>query len=161
MCIRDSYILSLSSDHGVAPFPELVNQPESIGRRISKQEFKDDIEAIDETIQQKFNLEKSCIKAASGYRGIEPNFEVIKNISIDSLTLTQEIQNQLKNLDYVQETISFIDIKDKLCTKIFIEKTRNSFHPNHGYFIKIIGEKNYLISYKSFGTTHGLSLIHI
>ena len=116
----------------------MANQLESIGRRISKQEFKDDINAIDETIQQKFNRKQSCITSASGYRGIEPNFEVLENLSIDSLTLTQEIQNQLKNLDYIQETISFIDIKDPLCTKIFIEKTRNSFHPNHGYFIKII-----------------------
>lgn len=157
---QENYIISLSSDHGVAPFPELANQPESIGRRISKQEFKDDINAIDETIQQKFNLEQSCIKSASGYRGIEPNFEVLENLSIDSLTLTQEIQNQLKNLDYIQETISFIDIKDPLCTKIFIEKTRNSFHPNHGYFIKIIGKKNHLISYKSVGTTHGSPLYY-
>jgi hypothetical protein len=74
--------------------------------------------------------------------------------------LVNHIQKHLKNLDYIQETVSFIDINNPSCNKLFIEKMRNSYNPNYGYFIKIIGKKNYLIGYKYNGTTHGSPLCY-
>lgn len=157
---QENYILTLTSDHGVAPFPELTHHHESQGERISQQKFQQDIDSIDATIQRELNLNEPSIIAASGYRGVEPNFEVISNPDIDSVKLVNHIQKHLKNLDYIQETVSFIDINNPSCNKLFIEKMRNSYNPNHGYFIKIIGKKNYLIGYKYNGTTHGSPLCY-
>ncbi|NBV56330.1 MAG: hypothetical protein EBR72_00765 [Bacteroidetes bacterium] len=157
---QENYILTLTSDHGVAPFPELTHHHESQGERISQQKFQQDIDSIDATIQRELNLNEPSIIAASGYRGVEPNFKVISNPDIDSVKLVNHIQKHLKNLDYIQETVSFIDINNRSCNKLFIEKMRNSYNPNHGYFIKIIGKKNYLIGYKYNGTTHGSPLCY-
>ena len=44
--------------------------------------------------------------------------------------------------------------------KIFIEKTRNSHNPNHGYFIKVISKSNHLVGYSDHGTTHGSPLYY-
>lgn len=157
---QENYVLTLTSDHGVAPFPELAINSGSQAKRISYNKFELDIDSINLLVQKDLNLNKSCILASSGYRGVEPNFEILNSYDIDSLELINTIQYHLKKLNYVRETISFLDINDLKCNKIFIEKTRNSYNPNHGYFIKIIGEKNHLIDYRHHGTTHGSPLFY-
>jgi arylsulfatase A-like enzyme len=157
---QENYILTLTSDHGVAPFPELAINNGSQAKRISYNKFELDIDSIDLLVQKELNLNKSCILASSGYRGVEPNFKILNSYDIDTLELINTIQYHLKKLNYVKETISFMDINNLKCNKIFIEKTRNSYNPNHGYFIKIIGEKNHLIDYRHHGTTHGSPLFY-
>lgn len=157
---QDNYVLALTSDHGVAPFPELVLNNETQAKRISYSKFKRDIDSIDLLVQKDLNLNESCIMASSGYRGVEPNFEILNSFDTDTLKLINTIQYHLKKLDYVQETISFTDIKNPESSKIFIEKTRNSHNSNHGYFIKIISKKNHLIGYNNHGTTHGSPLYY-
>ena len=157
---QKNYVLALTSDHGVAPFPELALKNGSQAKRISYSKFKRDIDSIDLLVQKDLNLNESCIMASSGYRGVEPNFKILNSFDTDTLKLINTIQYHLKKLDYVQETISFTDIKNPESSKIFIEKTRNSHNSNHGYFIKIISKKNHLIGYNNHGTTHGSPLYY-
>jgi predicted AlkP superfamily pyrophosphatase or phosphodiesterase len=157
---QENYVLTLTSDHGVAPFPELASDSKPHAKRISYSKFLYDIDSIDLLVQKDLNTKESCILASSGYRGIEPKFEVLNNCDADTTKLINSIQYHVKNLNYIEETISFKDINYPKCNKIFIDKTRNSHNPNHGYFIKIIGKKNCLIGYSNHGTTHGSPLYY-
>lgn len=150
----ENYLLALTSDHGVAPFPEIVKQQGIRAKRVTKDRYRSDIDSIDQIIQRKFKLSSPAILHAN-YSGIEPNFNYLRNNQLDSNRVINEILMHVKNLDYVAETYTFTDIKDSMSNKAYIQQVRNSHRPEHGYFIKILSQENYLIDAKEHGTTHG------
>ena len=150
----DNYLLVLTSDHGVAQFPESNTNSNHPSKRITSSQFKQDIDSIDILIQQEFKINQSTIIFAN-YQGVEPDFSVIQSHEIDSSKLVSQIQFHLENLNYIQETYSFFEIDNPACHKSYIQKIRNSHSPDQGLFIKILQTENYLIDMRPYGTTHG------
>ena len=148
-----NYILVLTSDHGVASFPEFSNVRDT-AYRITQSVFHTDINLIDKKMRKIFNLDTTSILLAS-YDGVEPNFNAIAATAVDSADFVDSLTMLLKELYYIEECYSFYDIQSKLCSKQFIENARNSFNPNHGYFIKLLPTKGSLIDMREYGTTHG------
>ncbi|MDC1395521.1 alkaline phosphatase family protein [Bacteroidia bacterium] len=151
---EENVLFVLTSDHGVAPFPEVVSAEGGDAQRIEAEQYDADLAKIDSALMTIFQLENSTILKAN-YAGVEPHFEYLSSNHIDSLEYVRALSNELKTLNYVSEVISVFDILDKSIVKPFIDLYRNSYKKEYGFFIKILGKKNYLVDMRSCGTTHG------
>ena len=151
---KNNVLFVLTSDHGVAPFPEVVSAEGEDAKRIEAEQFDADIAKIDSTLMTVFLIESSTILKAN-YAGVEPHFEHLYANRIDSVEYVNALSKELKKLNYIREVISVFDILDTTSVKPFIELYRNSYKKEYGFFIKILGKKNYLVDMRSCGTTHG------
>lgn len=151
---KKKYVLVLSADHGVVPFPEISASQGIDAKRISKDRFQSDMSLIDQELQVLFNLDQTTFKNISS-TGVEPNFEYLTTKNIDSLIYIEQLSDLLKNLDYIAEVYSDFDIYDSSCQKMYIEEMRNSYYSGKNMFVQFISKPYYLINYKQFGTSHG------
>ena len=151
---NDNYLLVLSSDHGVVPFPELSNEAGVDAKRINQSQFSLDINKVDQSLRNFFRLSKSTILKSS-YKGIEPNFSYLNSKGIDSIVYLKKLSEEIKKLAYVAETYDFFEINDSSCTKPYIQQVRNSHSDQEGYFVKLLAKEFYLIDMRDHGTTHG------
>ena len=151
---KDNYVLVLTSDHGVVPFPELSEENQLDAKRISQSEFSLAINQIDNSLRMKFRLSKPTILKSS-YKGLEPDFEYLHAKNIDSAAYLLQLSTALKKLPYIDETYDFFEINDSNCSKKYIEQVRNSHSDTEGYFVKILAKEFYLIDMRHHGTTHG------
>ncbi len=151
---EDEYLLVLTSDHGVVPFPEISELRDLDAQRITNDQFDSDILRIDNNLKAIFNLKQSTI-LKSNYNGVEPHFSYLDSEGVDSTQFIDSLQVQLLLLPYIDNVYSFFDYSDKSCDKPYIDLMRNSHNPNYEYFVKILGKKNYLVDMRTCGTTHG------
>ena len=156
---KDNYILVLTGDHGVAALPELLAEQGVDAQRIEGNQYDSDIDSIDLMLQGGFDLSASTIIKKS-YQGVEPNFEYLTSQGIDSTIFVDSLMAKLVELHYIEEAYSFFDFQNDLCDKPHINLMRNSFYPDFGYFIKILGKENYLVDMRSCGTTHGSPYVY-
>ena len=151
---KENVVYILTSDHGVAPMPEVLAGRGLDAKRIENEKYDTDILAIDLKLQQKYNLDSSCILRAN-YNGVEPHFLYLNEKGIDSIDFVNSLQHELSNLDYIQETFSFFELNSEQSNKEYFEQMKNSHSNDYGVFVKILGKENYLIDMRENGTTHG------
>jgi len=151
---EENVVFILTSDHGVADFPEVLAQQGVDAKRIERPEYESDIAAIDALLQKEFNLDKSTISNAN-YNGVEPALNYIQEKGIDTDVFCKSLQEKLKQLPYIEETYSMKELSDTGSTKNYIQAMRNSFDARYGYYISILPKEHYLIDMRENGTTHG------
>jgi predicted AlkP superfamily pyrophosphatase or phosphodiesterase len=150
----ENVIYVLTSDHGVAPMPEVLAARGIDAKRIEREQFTNDIDSIDFLLQSEFSLTESCI-LKSNYNGVEPHFTYLVENGVDSIAFVSSLQKHLTELSYIDETYSFYELEGDDNSKKFMEKMKNSYSKDYGLFVKILGKENYLISMREHGTTHG------
>lgn len=149
---RNSYVVALSSDHGVMPLPEDLKAKGIDAGRIHPDSIKADLKSIGETIAKQNGYAKSPITAGIG--------DLILDYSVmpakDETALQQIVAKEIRSLPYVADVFTRAELADpKTEPRPNIERFRHCYHADRGPDLFVLFKKNYLIDRDQFGTSHG------
>lgn len=150
---KSNYIIALTADHGVVPMPEYTSLTKG-ALRIEYKQFDDDMANVDRELQEMFEMTQSTF-IESSYEGIEPNFKLLSEHNIDSITYIDSLKTKLKKLDYVVNAYTPKDFLQTLDNDGYKQQFKNSYDPRFGYYVQLLCTELSLVDMRSCGTTHG------
>ncbi len=154
---KNEYVIILTGDHGAAPLPEILEPKSTL--RISGTEYRNDLKNIENLLVKEFNLPRPAF-LKFGHAGIEPDYNLLKASNIEVDDFETILCDKLKKLPYIRQTFTNSELLKPSKGKDFFEQFANCYHPNLGYSIKFLPEKNYLVSMRKTGTTHGTPYLY-
>lgn len=148
---NENYTLVLTSDHGTCPIPERSGHHE---RRIPYATFKQDILVISAALASELGIDGSAVEYYRS-RDVEPNFDILDEAGIDSLTLVQMICEKLEALPYIDATYHGFELRSGEMKDAFAMQYQHNYHPKNSMFIGVRHPAYYLITSYENGTDHG------
>lgn len=148
------YVVALSSDHGVLPFPEELMRRGLPASRVLDQDFRTAIGTVVQQVAQDLGLERSFILSSST-TGFSLNYEEAYEKNITPAKLQNVFADALRELDFVAEVYTTADLEEPSPRDYYQTLFQRSTHPDRGYEMKIRFKENFLVNYRPNGTSHG------
>jgi predicted AlkP superfamily pyrophosphatase or phosphodiesterase len=146
---KGSYVLVLTSDHGVCPFPEIeIARGNHQARRVLSHEFHDDVrDALRKAFPQRPEAEMLVEQVAGG-------FMVTDSLGLDASARVQ-VAAAIESIDYVSEVYLHAELAADTVESPVGRRFKNGFHPDRAPDLMVSFSEWVLISESAHGTTHG------
>ncbi len=149
----DSYLIALSSDHGVLPLPEHLAEQGIDTRRMSIDSAWEEVEQAGVRVGERMGLGESPILKVN--RGVYLNDPVIRNARADWRRVEIEVANELRLLPFIEDVFTSHDLLDPVPLRPYQQLYRNSYYPGRSPDIMFRLKENWLLTNWKFGTSHG------
>jgi predicted AlkP superfamily pyrophosphatase or phosphodiesterase len=148
------YCIAMSSDHGILPLPEDLQQQGIASRRLPIDSIVRDIRAIGAQVQTDFKLEANPI-ADCGY-DVQLTYDGARKNGMSDPDLQQLVAARLRRLSYISDVFTRDELQSGGGTgRPYFEQFRNSFHPLRGPDLYLRFPEFALPGSSKFGTSHG------
>ncbi len=149
---KDNYWVVMSSDHGVIPMPEAMQERNVEGaRRIPDAYMVGVIDSIEDAVQEKFGLESIVIESLIG--GVYINYLDVDALGLKRQDIADMVATELKKHDFIEDAFTSFEIEGKE-NRGFASTIRRGYIPGKSPDVMIIPKENVLI-HSQTGTTHG------
>jgi len=148
-----SYVVALTSDHGVLPIPEYLEQQGIASGRLDPDSVKSDIRRIGAQIEKEMNLTASPILAID--RGVILDDSVITASRADRRRVEINFAAELRKLPYIEDVYTPNDLTEEGPVREYQQQYRNSYYPGRSADLMIRYKKYLLLSGWPTGTSHG------
>ena len=151
---KDNYAVALSSDHGVLPMPEELKKRGVDSKRILMEEFNEAIEKAVQEISQELELTQPVLRIF-GSTGFSLNYGEAYEKQISPDELQAKLAEKLEKLDFVEEVYTSRELQKKAKDDYYLTLFKRSTRDDRGFELKVRYKENYLVNYRSNGTSHG------
>jgi predicted AlkP superfamily pyrophosphatase or phosphodiesterase len=148
-----SYVVALSSDHGVLPLPEYLDMFGIPSERILAKTMESDLEQITTRMESEGIGKKDWVKGNPQEIYLVPDTAI--SDSLKNTTITR-LQNEIRLMPYVADAYTRKQLTAKAdTTDPYLIYYRNSFFPARFADLIVRYKENNLMFASQYGTTHG------
>jgi len=148
---KENYVVALSSDHGVLPLPEHLQKNGSDAQRVSLKETKKLLHSALKKVVNKLGVAENLVKQ-NGYSLIV-DYHLAARKGISRKDVNHAIVEELKHLPMLEDVIIAEELALRSDEMAVLYK--NSYFPSRTGDLFLRYKKQYLLSDRSGGTSHG------
>jgi predicted AlkP superfamily pyrophosphatase or phosphodiesterase len=149
-----SYLVALSSDHGVMPLPEETSRQGEPAERILRAETKQHFEAAARQVADAIGLAQPLIIGQTN--GLILDTKIAEEKGVRAPDLRKALGEAVAKLDFVEEVYTYEDLSAPGKNgDDYLGMYRKSFHPDRTPDLAVQFKENILVLDSRYGTTHG------
>ncbi len=149
-----SYVVALSSDHGVANFPELLRAQGEDAGRIRPDSFTTLLTKAGDDAGSQLGLKKPVIKKI--LRGVYLDYEEASGLGISRERLQTTVAEEIRKVWFVADVFTEAEMQSGASgTREYLDQFRNNYFSGRSPEVALRLRKNYFLDSSDNGTTHG------
>lgn len=151
-----NYKIVLTSDHGALPLPEELQRRGIDAGRINRQLFENALNQAMERAVSAWALPAKEIIISSA-NGLYLNRELLKSSGVELDRFLAAVKAEIKKIPGVEAVYTYPELQKNQNTENdpYFELYVNNYYPQRSGDVEIRIKKNYLVSKRDVGTTHG------
>lgn len=151
-----SYVVALSSDHGVMPLPEDLARRGYPATRVVTKDFTDALSAATEDARAELGLTRPLFRS-SNYMGVYLDFTEATSRGLAAADVRAKVAAKIRAVPFIADAMTSEELSAAPAPtdRAFLDVYRRSFTPDRSPDVMIRPKEYSLVSWRTCGTSHG------